>query len=327
MFGWLWKKPSSEPVGSEVEPAQLEPVSAPVATPPGPSEVQSKQDVPVKQEPEPSPPQFVAPNVPTAPPSSDDWASLLNDSEESTPAVVPAPKTSSGRIVVNPTPPPKTVSPSTPDMLVVGTQMRAIPEKQPTTPRGWNVKIFKVDADGIWLARIPGEDDPLPISPREVLTLVIFDERQQVSYDCPVLKIKPGNPEQILVGRPLKSQQEKSKLDSIGGRQHYRIMTQLPIEVRIPGASGKGIPPMSGHTRDISKGGLALVLNRGFEMGRDLEVRVLSWNFPLQVKAKVVRCDEEGNGMFVLAVAFPEDMSAITRDLIGHFIMENQRGR
>ncbi len=323
MFGWLWKKPTSEPVGSEVEPAPLEPASVPEKAPP----VTTPVEPPTAKEVEPAPPKFEAPNVPSAPPSSDDWASLLTDSGENSPVVAPAPKTSSGRIVVNAAPPPRSAEPNTPDLLVVGTQMRAIPEKQPTTPRGWNVKIFKVDAEGIWLARIPGEDDPLPVSPKEVLTLVVFDERQQMSYDCPILKIKAGNPEQVLVGRPLKSLQEKSKLDSIGGRQHYRITTQLPIEVRIPGASGKGIPPMSGHTRDISKGGLALVVNRGFETGRELEVRVLSWNFPLQVKAKVVRCDEEGNGMFVLAVAFPEDMSAITRDLVGHFIMENQRGR
>lgn len=214
-----------------------------------------------------------------------------------------------------------------PEPLQPGMVMRAIPEKQPATPRGWNVKVLKTDAEGIWVARIPGENDPLPVSPKEVLSLVMFDERRQVSYDCPIIRVKAGNPEQVLVGRPLKSLAEKSKLDSLGGRQHFRIELQLPVEVKIPGLAGKSIPPMSGHTRDVSKGGLALTLARGFDMGRELEVRVLSWNFPLQIKARVVRCDEEANGRFMVAVAFPEDMSAITRDLVAHFIMENQRGR
>jgi len=213
------------------------------------------------------------------------------------------------------------------ELLSPGAKLRAIPEKQPATPRGWIVVVLKTENEGIWIARIPGEDDPLPVAAKEVLSLVYFDERKQTSFDCPIIKVKAGNPEQVLVGRPLKLQQEKSKLDSIGSRQHFRIETQLPVEVKIPGMAGKGIPPISGHTRDISRGGLALLLPRSFEGGRELEIRVLSWNFPLQIKARVVWSDEEHNGRNVVAVAFPEDLSPITRDLINHFIMENQRGR
>ena len=129
------------------------------------------------------------------------------------------------------------------------------------------------------------------------------------------------------MGRPLKTSQEKSKLDSLGGRQHFRIVTQLPVEVKFTGTQAKGAAPISGHTRDISRGGLALLLPRSFEQGREFEVRVLSWSFPLQVKVKVLRCEEESSGRFAVAVAFPEDMGSITRDLIGHFISENNRGR
>jgi hypothetical protein len=281
----------------------------------------------------PTPP----PEVPAAPPSSDDWMALMDAPAEPvktppeptrTPAPPPpqaAPPTR-GAAASSP-PPPAARQEETPEPLQPGMNMRAIPEKQPATPRGWNVKVVKTDAEGIWVCRVPGENDPLPVAPKEVLSLVMFDERRQVTYDCPVIRVKPGNPELVLVGRPLKSMAEKSKLDSLGGRQHFRIELALPVEVKIPGLAGKSIPPMSGHTRDISKGGLALTLTRGFDMGRELEVRVLSWNFPLQIKARVVRCDEENNGRFTVAVAFPDEMSAITRDLVAHFIMENQRGR
>ncbi len=314
MFGWLRKKApaDSEESVSKVVPEPVEspaaPVNVPVETPP-------MVKVPAMAPPVPPP------VLPAAPPSSDDWMSLMETPSEpvkTPPLAAPAPPPA-------PTPPP---APSRsqeepPEPLQPGMVMRAIPEKQPSTPRGWNVKVLKTDAEGIWVARVPGENDPLPVAPKEVLSLVMFDERRQVSYDCPIIRVKPGNPEQVLVGRPLKSMAEKSKLDSLGGRQHFRIELQLPVEVKIPGLAGKSIPPMSGHTRDVSKGGLA----RGFDMGRELEVRVLSWNFPLQVKARVVRCDEEANGRFTVAVAFPEEMSAITRDLVAHFIMENQRGR
>ncbi|MFN8608353.1 MAG: PilZ domain-containing protein [Vulcanimicrobiota bacterium] len=328
MFGWLRKKTpansNQESAAADMVAPPQEPkvsVNAPVETPPM---VKLPATAP------PTPP----PDIPAAPPSSDDWMALMETPPEplKTPAVAapaaPPPPTPPPRQAASAAPsPPAARAEEAPEPLQPGMTMRAIPEKQPATPRGWNVKVVKTDAEGIWVARVPGENDPLPVAPKEVLSLVMFDERRQVSYDCPVIRVKPGNPELVLVGRPLKSQAEKSKLDSLGGRQHFRIELALPVEVKIPGLAGKSIPPMSGHTRDISKGGMALTLARGFDMGRELEVRVLSWNFPLQIKARVVRCDEEANGRFTVAIAFPDEMSAITRDLVAHFIMENQRGR
>lgn len=326
MFGWLRKKVPADSSQEPVSPGMPTPLESPVTSVNTPVETPPMVKLPPLAPPTPPP------ELPTAPPSSDDSMSLMDTPSE--PVKTPPLATPSV-----PTPPPKAVQPAqaaptfartpeeAPEALQSGMIMRAIPEKQPSTPRGWNVKVLKTDAEGIWVARVPGENDPLPVSPKEVLLLVMFDERRQVSYDCPVIRVKAGNPEQVLVGRPLKSMAEKSKLDSLGGRQHFRIELQLPVEVKIPGLAGKSIPPLSGHTRDVSKGGLALTLARGFDMGRELEVRVLSWNFPLQIKARVVRSDEEANGRFMVAVAFPEDMSAITRDLVAHFIMENQRGR
>lgn len=326
MFGWLRKKVPADSSQESVPPSMPVPAEPPVVSVNTPVETPPMVKVPPMAPPTPPP------ELPTAPPSSDDWMSLMDTPPEpvkTPPLATPTPPAPTPKA-----PPPPAAVPTftrppeeAPEPLQPGMTMRAIPEKQPSTPRGWNVKVLKTDAEGIWVARIPGETDPLPVSPKEVLSLVMFDERRQVSYDCPVIRVKAGNPEQVLVGRPLKSMAEKSKLDSLGGRQHFRIELQLPVEVKIPGLAGKSIPPMSGHTRDVSKGGLALTLARGFDMGRELEVRVLSWNFPLQIKARVVRCDEEANGRFMVAVAFPEEMSAITRDLVAHFIMENQRGR
>ena len=321
MFGWLRKKVPVQSTESLEESVEQELDLGDMQA--GPTSVETPRMVDL-------PPMPPSAEIPVAPPSSgdDEWASMMEAPEEPArpPVSVPSPR-DSGRIPTPPASPATHLGDGTPDLLVPGATMRAIPEKQPATPRGWNVKVVKTDAEGIWVARVAGELEPLPVAAKEVLALVIFDERKQVSYDCPIIRIKAGNPELILVGRPLNSKQEKSKLDSLGGRQHFRIETQLPVEVKLPGLAGKGIPPLSGHTRDISKGGMALMLARRFDLGRELDVRVLSWNFPLQIRAKVVRCEEEANGRFSVAVAFPDDMSSITRDLVGHFIMENQRGR
>ncbi len=216
-----------------------------------------------------------------------------------------------------------------PNRLVVGLEMRAVPERQPGSPRAWNVRIQKLDMEGIWLCRLPTEAEPLPVSPRETLSLVVFDERKQLMYDCPVVRIVPGKngaPETVVVAPPVKAVQEESKLSQQGGRKHYRINFRLPAEVRAVRGSELG-PAMSCHTRDISMGGMAVEATKPFESAPMVEVRVLSWNFPLNARARVVRSFELNPGLHVIALEFPENLSSISRDLISQFILENQKGR
>lgn len=216
-----------------------------------------------------------------------------------------------------------------PNRLVVGLEMRAVPERQPGTPRAWNVRINKLDMEGIWLSRLVADEDPLPVAPRETLSLVVFDDRKQLMYDCPVVRIVPGKngaPETVVVAPPVKAVQEESRLTAQGGRKHYRISFRLPAEVRAVRGSELG-PAMSCHTRDISMGGLAVEANKPFEAAPMVEIRILSWNFPLNVRARVVRTFELNPGLHVIAMEFPENLSSISRDLISQFILENQKGR
>lgn len=213
-----------------------------------------------------------------------------------------------------------------PSALKVGLEMRAVPEKHPGTPKAWNIRITKIDQEGIWLMRTADETTPLPVQPREILSLVVFDEAKQLTFDCPVIRIKPGRPEAILVAAPTKTLSENSKLASVGSRKHYRITFRIPCEVRLPGHPLTA-PPIRCHTRDISQGGLALDTTRNFQEGSEVDVRILSLSFPLQLRCKVVRCFEIEPGEQVVALAYPENMSSITKELISHFILENQRGR
>ena len=98
---------------------------------------------------------------------------------------------------------------------------------------------------------------------------------------------------------------------------------RLPAEIRKVHGTELGAPA-SAHTRDISMSGLALESTANFQKGEEIEIRILSWNFPLNVRAFVVRVATI-DGKNTVAVTFPPDLSTISSDLISQFILENQR--
>ena len=208
-----------------------------------------------------------------------------------------------------------------PDELKVGVSMRALPEQLPIPPRAWNVVVQRVELESFWVQRIPSESDPLPVAKGETLTLVTFDEHHQRTYECPILKIKSGNPEQLQLAPPAKFQKETSKIAGSSARKHYRAEVRIPAEVRI----SQHTAPISCHTRDISLGGISIEANRTLEEGLELELRIMSWSFPLNCRVKVVRSFEM-DGVHVMALGFPPDLSTISKDLVGNFIVEHQRG-
>lgn len=212
-----------------------------------------------------------------------------------------------------------------PARFSVDLELKAIPERQPGKPRAWNVKIVKLDSEGIWVARTDADDEALSVEKDEILALVLFDDRKRLTYDCPVLRVTPGRIEQILVGPPTKTVQDESQIRTSGGRKHFRISFRLPAEVRQVVKDDLG-PPVSCHTRDISMSGLAVESPQLFDPGSEIEIRVLSWNFPLKVRAFIVRCQPLDKG-HVVAVSFPPDMSTISQDLIAQFILENQKSQ
>ncbi len=211
-----------------------------------------------------------------------------------------------------------------PNRIKEGIQLKAIPERMPDKPRAWNVSVTSFDHQGFWVNRIEADDIPVPVEEGDMLSLVLFDKKIQLIYDCLVLRIEGGGVEKILVGPPKKTVQEESQLTNLGGRKHLRISFRLPVELRSVAAGQLGAP-ISAHTMNISVSGLAVECGPSFEAGQEIEVRILSWNFPLKVRAFVVRSATLESGKNVVAVSFPPDMSTISKDLIGQFILENQR--
>jgi c-di-GMP-binding flagellar brake protein YcgR len=211
-----------------------------------------------------------------------------------------------------------------PNRLDVGMALKAVPENLKGKPRAWDVEIMKLDLEGIWVMRMKGDDEPIPAEKGKLLSLVLMEEHKTITYDCPVLRIEAGQREQVLCAPPTKTLQEESQLRKLGARKHLRIDFRLPAEVRrVTGGTDLG-PPISAHTKDISMSGLAVVSGTVFEKGEEIDIRILSWNFPLQVRAFVVRSFPK-EGKHIVAVTFPPDLSTVSSDLISQFILENQR--
>ena len=210
-----------------------------------------------------------------------------------------------------------------PNRLEVGMLLKAVPENLKGKPRAWDVEITRLDLDGIWVMRTKSDDEPVPAEKGKLLSLVLMENNKTITYDCPVTRIEAGVKEEILVAPPVKTLQEDSQLRNMGARKHLRISFRLPAEIRRVQGSGMG-PPISAHTKDISMSGLALESNVEFEKGEEIDIRILSWNFPLQVRAFVVRSFNE-DGKNTVAVTFPPDLSTVSSDLISQFILENQR--
>jgi c-di-GMP-binding flagellar brake protein YcgR len=210
-----------------------------------------------------------------------------------------------------------------PNRLEVGMLLKAVPENLKGKPRAWDVEITKLDMEGIWVMRTLSDTEPIPAEKGKLLSLVLMEASKTITYDCPVIRIEQHVKEEVLVAPPVKTLQEESQLRNMGARKHLRISFRLPAEIRRVQGTDLG-PPLSAHTKDISMSGLALESITEFDKGEEIDIRILSWNFPLQVRAFVVRCFPD-EGKNTVAVTFPPDLSTISGDLISQFILENQR--
>jgi hypothetical protein len=210
-----------------------------------------------------------------------------------------------------------------PNRLEEGLAMKAVPENLKGKPKAWDVEIVRLDSQGIWVMRTRSDEEPIPAEKGKLLSLVLIEDNKTITYDCPVLRIEAGNKEEILVAPPIKTLQEESQMRNVGARKHLRISFRLPAEIRKVHGTELGAPA-SAHTRDISMSGLALESTANFQKGEEIEIRILSWNFPLNVRAFVVRV-ATAEGKNTVAVTFPPDLSTISSDLISQFILENQR--
>ena len=90
-------------------------------------------------------------------------------------------------------------------------------------------------------------------------------------------------------------------------RHYFRMMVNSDVQMMINDPECGRV--LSGICRDLSATGMSVEVDEPLEMGMMLHVRLESTNpslLPLDAHAKVVRCGEEGEDIYLLGLLFVE---------------------
>lgn len=180
-------------------------------------------------------------------------------------------------------------------------------------------EVAAVGKDGAWLLLIEGDGFP----PEEEVFLVEFSGREVVTHRTRILR-REGD--QVWVLTPSLTEREPSQLAPFTGRSDYRVRVNLPVQVRICEGRAQGNHQWPCQLYDLSRGGMSLIgpTNQPFEKGQKVDVRVVSWEYPVRLETEIVRVWREKDRQRV-ALVFPEDMTLNQRELISTFILQVQR--
>lgn len=175
------------------------------------------------------------------------------------------------------------------------------------------------DKTGAWLLLIEGENFPA----EEEVYLVEFSGRDVVTHRARILR-REG--EQCWVSIPSLTEREPSQLSPFTGRTDYRVKVNLPVQVRICEGRAQSHHQWPCRLYDLSRGGMSLIgpTNQPFEKGQKVDVRVVSWEYPVRIETEITRVWREQDKQRV-ALTFPEEMTLNQRELISTFILQVQR--
>ncbi len=152
--------------------------------------------------------------------------------------------------------------------------------------------------------------------------LIEFSGKDVLTHHCSLTLEEGRN----LVTSPSKTEKERSQLAPFTGRSDYRVKVNLPVQVRISGGARKSDRQWSCELFDLSRGGMSLLcsVDQPFAKGQTVDIRVVSWEYPVRMETQVLRVWRDGDRNRV-AVLFPEDMSLPQRELVSTFILHIQR--
>ncbi len=173
--------------------------------------------------------------------------------------------------------------------------------------------------EGAELVRL---DDSASFPPEGKVLLIEFADRDVLTHHC-LLRVEDSR---TLVSTPSKTEKERSKLAPFTGRSDYRVKVDLPVQVRICSGSAKSDRQWTCELFDLSRGGMSLTcpVDQPFSKGQTVDIRVVSWEYPVRMETEVLRVWREQDKNRV-AVLFPEDMSLNQRELVSTFILHIQR--
>jgi PilZ domain-containing protein len=182
--------------------------------------------------------------------------------------------------------------------------------------------LAKVDALDGYSAWLSTKDPKKELPKQEELLLIEFRGRFVLTHRTRVTQRRDGK---ILVAAPTLTEREESQLAPSTGRHDYRVQVDVPIQIRYleekPGSLLR-----TGSLSDLSRGGMSFFTRdtNPYSEGDELNLQVVSWEYPVNIDATVnrVRTSEDGQ---IVAVRFSEKMSVRQREMVSAFIIQVQR--
>lgn len=223
------------------------------------------------------------------------------------------------RILVS-TPEKKSISLHTADTpYVKGARFLVIPAdlNQPFTP--CTGQVDSLDGYEAWMSCV---QESLSFPPDEELLLIEFRDQFVLTHRTRVTSRRAGK---VLVAAPSLTEKEESQLAPSTGRHDYRVQVDVPIQIRYLNEA-PGTPLKTGKLSDLSRGGMSFIADGTniYNDGDELNLQVVSWEYPVNIDATVARVQTEDDEQIV-AVKFMDQMNVRQREMVSAFIIQVQR--
>lgn len=204
--------------------------------------------------------------------------------------------------------------------FVVGTPFLVMSADMRTQVKARKAVLTALAPEGAWLKSSERDNETFPR--QEEVLLVVFLGRDTYTHRCRILQRKR---DEALISRPSLTKVEKSQLEPFTGRHDYRVEAYYPAEIRTIGEDSSTEPRYC-HLCDLSRGGMGLEVpaTDHYASGSEVEVRLVSWDYPVRLRAEVVRSWPTETAQRV-ALIFRDDLPEIQKDLISQFILDAQR--
>jgi len=156
----------------------------------------------------------------------------------------------------------------------------------------------------------------------EEVMLIEFRDQYVFTHRSRVLERSQSK---VLVSAPSLTEKEESQLAPSTGRHDYRVRVNVPIQVRFLDEKPGSLLKM-GELVDLSRGGVSFSTAdmTPYKLGDEINLQVVSWEYPVNIDAVVTRVIEEEESQTV-AVRFVDRMNVRQREMVSAFIIQVQR--
>ncbi|MGI6683988.1 MAG: flagellar brake protein [Bacillota bacterium] len=170
---------------------------------------------------------------------------------------------------------------------------------------------------GLIIIEVPIHDGQfVPLRDGTSIKIFFYDDTSGYAFVSQIIK-------RMTVSIPIFIIKYPEQINKIQRRIFYRIPVVAEIEYQIVGTEGLS-KIYKGYTNNLSGGGLLLKTTRKIPENSLMFVTLKLDNKEIKLSAKVIRCVQEDNNLFLIAMEFC-DISECQRDIIIAYIYQMQR--